>query len=263
MLTASDYAILHKLVFADDYPGYKPEVVESPNGDGKLDSAKRYSHVAEKYLSIKKYPNNGLNLELILQHNENVGTLHSYLAKAHDLATQVAISIGVPPQFWPCRKESALRVLEYGPLAVSHEHTDFDLFTLSLYRNLPEYFVRLKPTHNSLSKEWVSVADVFQIESALRSSDELKKRAEVLNPQVHFGELLQEIDPSCYVATPHEVQATRELPSQAKVGSGEANGPWQYSVVYFAMPPADSHLPSGMTVGEWVKERKDRSRYDR
>lgn len=247
MLTASDYAILHKLVFADGYPGYKPEVVESPNGDGKLDSAKRYSHVAEKYFRAQPGPNT-FNDEYYALDYEREFLLNGYLKKAHDLATQVAISIGVPPQFWPCRKESALRVLEYGPLAVSHEHTDFDLFTLSLYRNLPEYFVRLAPTfkgdvsrHNEVGGKY----DNFI--RAKEKSDALKAHAEKLNPQVHFGELLQEIDPNSYVATPHEVQAT--------------NGPWQYSVVYFAMPPADSRLPSGMTVGEWVKERKDRSRY--
>lgn len=50
IFNAHDYAALHAAVFRPDYPGYKPDVVEAPNGDGKLDVRKRYAHVATKYL---------------------------------------------------------------------------------------------------------------------------------------------------------------------------------------------------------------------
>jgi isopenicillin N synthase-like dioxygenase len=41
----------------------------------------------------------------------------------------------------PSYEHCALRVLEYPPGAGSHEHTDFNLFTLMLYRNQPDKFV--------------------------------------------------------------------------------------------------------------------------
>ncbi len=45
-----EFDALSSLVFRPGYPGYKPNVVEAPNGDGKLDTDKRYSHVAIKYI---------------------------------------------------------------------------------------------------------------------------------------------------------------------------------------------------------------------
>jgi isopenicillin N synthase-like dioxygenase len=157
--------------------------------------------------------------------------LSEFLDVAHDKAVEVAIAIGVPPQFWPSREYGALRVLEYGPTAITNKHTDFDLFTLMCYRNLPEYF-----KYSSL-------------DSSQYKKNALLAVAKQLNSQVHFGELLEEIDPSTYAASPHEV-----------VASG---GPNQYSVVYFGIPPHDSVLPSGLTVGKWLEERLSRSRYER
>ena len=50
IFTPSEYYLLSELVFQDWYPGYRKNVVESPNGDGNWDTEKRYAHVAHKYL---------------------------------------------------------------------------------------------------------------------------------------------------------------------------------------------------------------------
>lgn len=219
LFNAYEYAKLHSIVFRDGYPGYRPNVVESPNGDGKLDTEKRFAHVATKYL------------DKMLKDSEHA-ILSEFLDVAHDKAVEVAIAIGVPPQFWPSRTYSALRVLEYGPTAITNKHTDFDLFTLMCYRNLPEYF-----KYSSL-------------DSSQYKKNALLAVAKQLNSQVHFGELLEEIDPNTYAANPHEV-----------IASG---GPSQYSVVYFAVPCEETAvLPSGLTVGEWMLKRKGMARYER
>lgn len=238
LLTPYDYHRLHNIVFSDDYPGYKPNVVESPNGDGKLDTEKRYSHVAKKYLDQipGRYPEQ--------EHEKAV--LRGYLDEAHELAIQVAVSIGVPRPFWPVQKYSALRVLEYGPTAITNEHTDFDLFTLMLYRNLPQYFNYTNGPIDSDRRKWVkqgrTISQMVQHQKSLAM-------ANAVSPQTHFGELLEEIDIDTFKADDHEVVATE--------------GPWQYSIVYFAIPDHNAVLPSGVTVGKWLEERIKRSRYER
>lgn len=117
----TDYAILNEIVFAGDYSGYKPEVREAPNGDGKIDSAKRYAHIAEKYLGDQ-----GAWVDSYLR---------LFLRDAHREALRVAKSLGVPSAFMPDIRYGALRVLEYPVGAGSAEHTDFDLFTILCYRN--------------------------------------------------------------------------------------------------------------------------------
>lgn len=246
LFTASEYAHLHSLVFQPDYPGYKPNVVESPNGDGKKDMEKRYAHVSEKYLFVRTTETiNYIKDWGYHPTHERDHQLQNYLNRAHDLAMQVAITIGVPREFWPVRKYSALRVLEYNAEAITNEHTDFDLFTLMCYRNLPEYFrgkmPKLRPDCGNGLRETNF--------GPINSSEALLAHAKQLNAQLHFGEILEEVDPNTYRATPHEV-----------VASG---GPWQYSVVYFAIPDWDSKLPSGVTVGKWLEERISRSRYER
>lgn len=201
MFTAEDYRILHGIVFNPSYPGYKPNVIESPNGDGVKDTQKRYAHVSQKYY-MHCAANEGV---------EHRNALHTYLNKAHNLALDTAVTLGIPPEFWPDIRYSALRVLEYPPGAGSAEHTDFDLFTLNLYRN-------------------------------------------VYNPGLpdgpyHVGELLEVLDPTYFKATEHSVSIRAKAMSQ-------------FSIIYFAMPDEAATLPTGQTVGDWVKERKERSRYD-
>lgn len=237
LFTASDYAKLHSLVFQPDYSGYKPNVVEAPNGDGNKDVLKRYAHIAEKYLTpiSECFDHNALTP----CHLERDVQLNRYLDKAHALSLEVAIFIGVPQPFWPVRKYSALRVLEYDANATTAPHTDFDLFTLMLYRNLPEYF-------NYLSRPLSP--DIDQSMKQVHAEHSLHL-GQQLNSQIHFGEILEEIDSSTFLATKHQV-----------IASG---GPWQYSCVYFAIPNWSAVLPSGLTVGAWLDERIKRSRHDR
>lgn len=238
LFTASDYYKLHSLVFQPDYPGYKPDVVEAPNGDGNVDELKRYAHVADKYL----FNESPRDIEFIKQHgyhkdHDRDSILHSYLNLAHQLSLEVAISIGIPRPFWPVRKYGALRVLEYDGEATTAPHKDFDLFTLMLYRNDEQYFryIEEKPTLDSIL--------------SLTNSDNTLKKAQELNTQIHFGEILEEIDPNSFRANKHEV-----------VASG---GAWQYSIVYFSIPDWNAVLPSGLTVGKWISDRIKRSRYER
>lgn len=125
----SDYLDLNRLVFRGDYPGYRPEVVEAPNGDGKLDVDKRYAHVATKYLD--KDPDVWRR-----------GALANFLETAFSHARDVAKRLGVPDAFKPDLSACALRVLEYPANVGGERHTDFDLFTTLCYRDQPAGLVR-------------------------------------------------------------------------------------------------------------------------
>src|SRR5574342_409750 len=116
-----DHKNLSRL-FEGGYSGYKPEVLEAPNGDGKVDVTKRYLHVALKY--------------------DPPDWARYYLARAHFEACRIAEALCVPPEFYPRVADGTLRVLDYGAGAGSAEHTDFDLFTVHCYRSTPEDFVR-------------------------------------------------------------------------------------------------------------------------
>ncbi len=122
IFTKDDYWALHSLFHAL-YAGYKPNVLEAPNGDGKVDVQKRYLHVALKYnppeWAVK------------------------YLARAHFEACRIAEALQVPPEFYPRVQDGTLRVLDYPAGVGSAPHTDFDLFTVHCYRSTPEDFVRL------------------------------------------------------------------------------------------------------------------------
>ncbi len=153
MFTSDDYEALHKLVFRPDYPGYKPTVVEIPNGDGRADTEKRFAHVAPKYFA-----------------NEwQEAALMPYLRKAHDVAEGVADFMSMPDAFRPDIRYGALRILDYPPGAVSNKHKDFDLFTLMMFRDQPDRFA----------------ADEVYAPTL--------KRIQRINEQAHIGELGQEI----------------------------------------------------------------------
>lgn len=209
-----DYDQLSRIVFRDDYPGYRPTMREAPNGDGKVDQDKRFAHVADKYLDAFKAP------------IADIAVLEYALFEAHQLAVQVALRLGVPADFMPDSAYGALRVLDYPPGATSALHTDFDLFTVMIYRDTPECFVAHPEVGFGRSG----------FTSRLR-------HARQLNPQLHLGEIgeLVGLGP----ATPHEVIASPKR---------------QRSVVYFAIPNHAAQLPSGQTVGAWIDERIARSR---
>jgi hypothetical protein len=215
MFTASDYKTISDIVFADGdpYPGYRKNIIESPNGDGNWDEKKRYAHVANKYLDKFSNP-------------FRRGTLNDFLQVAHNKALEIAIELGVPRVFWPDLQDSTLRILEYAPGAITHPHVDFDLFTLMCYRNIRADF------------KYVTMGrDIMSLGLA---------RANTLNEQIHFGEILELVIPE-YKATPHEVIADPLDRSQ-------------YSIVYFSIPHHDAVLPNGTTVGAWIDERIGRSR---
>lgn len=212
-----NYSDLHRIVFTDGYPGYKPSVRELPNGDGKVDADKRYAHIAMKYLS-----------DDVVSSRRDWAALVAALTEAHQLALKVATALCVPEAFMPSVQYSALRVLEYAPGAISNLHTDFDLFTLMMYRDQPDRFV---------TDEYdVRATSSFEQTSALHCAREL-------NRQLHLGELAELL--GLGTATPHEVIASKTR---------------QCSIVYFAIPDHNAVLPGGLTVGAWIDERMARSR---
>lgn len=234
MFTVKDYHILSNLVFNDDYPGYRPNVVESPNGDDNWDTEKRYAHIARKYLhQFKETHSIGNPRYYDSYYYTNMVVLNEYLEIVNNKAIEIAIELGVPKNFWPDIRYSTIRVLEYPPGALAHTHTDFDLFTLMCYRNIPEYFRYCYSDGRSYNAGEIP-------------SDNLLI-ANALNSQIHFGEILEILMPNTYTATPHCV-----VPDQ--------KDRTQYSIVYFAIPDHNAVLPNGETVSEWIDERMSRSR---
>lgn len=123
-MNQESYDRLHEIVFnSGNYPGYRPEVVESPNGDGVKDAQKRYAHVAMKYLRA-------WHSTPFYRWRE----LYDALFECHSLAVKVAEQLNAPRHLFPSVDHSCLRVLEYPAGAGSAPHTDFDLFTLALWR---------------------------------------------------------------------------------------------------------------------------------
>jgi len=204
MFNKADYEAMHALVFRDDYSGFRPEIQEIPNGDGRADNMKRYAHIATKYFKT----------------DQQRRDLMPYLEAAHNLAVACADIAKVPEEFMPKIEFGALRVLDYPAGATSNKHLDFDLFTLMVYRDQPEYFK----------------AEEVPESKALH-------RIRLLNTQAHLGELGELL--GLGQATPHEVLASEKR---------------QHSIVYFAIPDHEALLPGGQTVRDWLNERMGRSR---
>lgn len=270
MFTADDYQTLHSIVFATDadgrprYPGYRPEVVELPNGDGRADREKRYAHVSYKNL----YKSPSVPLYSGLTPAEWCYLLDT-LRFAHAEALRVARALGAPEAFMPDIRYSALRVLEYPPGATSARHTDFDLFTLLCYRDRPEGLVR-HPRHD-------------QDEPGL-DPDSL----DAIAPGLHIGELGEIV--GLGPATPHEVVPVYETARVYGMPEGGRPGPLlktvpgapapQHSIVYFAIPDHAAVLRQKVatvnpvtgergdvewpvTVGEWIDEHIGKRRAPR
>jgi hypothetical protein len=191
------------------------------SGTGRA-KAKRYLHVAPK-------------------HNPPAWAM-AYLARAHYEACRVAEALNVPAAYYPRVADGTLRVLEYPPGAGTVEHTDFNLFTIVLWRSTPD---DLECTDkNLLAGEYTTAACQYWRLSKARK----------ISPGLHIGELgeLVGLGP----ATPHRV------PARAYA---------QKSIVYFAVPDHAARLPpmtwpdglprTDPTVGQWLKERVKRSRY--
>lgn len=159
-LNTTEFEQLSQWAFSRYNSGYMPEVQEAPNGDGMWDVAKRYAHVAPKY---------------------GLGPFEALYYTALESATIAALALGIAPEYYP-GSDSTLRVLHYPPGATTAPHTDFDLFTLRLYRS--------------------DAAPFRYLGGACEELD----AARVHFPGIHFGELMTEIYGT--PATKHEVIAT-------------------------------------------------------
>lgn len=179
MFDRSEYDLLSSIVFRRDFPGFRPDVKELPNGDGKVDE-KQYAHISLKYLA-----GFGTSRERLL--------LTRALFVAHETAERVADALAVPQAYRPDIRYGALRVLKYpAQTGFSHKHTDLDLFTLACYRDQPDMFV-VDPTR----------------ELALLPEDLERIMAAIdINPGLHLGELCELIGTG--PATPHSVLASEE-----------------------------------------------------
>jgi hypothetical protein len=150
IFTRTDYRILNLFAFAKDYPGYRQNVTELPNGDGTPDVGKKYSHVAMKYLT------RGTKEDLILK---------GFLAAAHFEACRVAEALQVPAEYYPRVADGTLRILEYPAGVGSEEHTDFDLFTILCYRETIEDLV----VENGYFKEKLTVSGPVRTDTSKRN----------------------------------------------------------------------------------------------
>ena len=210
MISFSDYVDVSTFAFSDKNPGYNSQVIESPNGDGVWDKRKKYAHLAPKYFDVTRLKDK-FSLDYI--------KMRLIYRKAVNEAAEVCKFLDLPPEFYP-GPDSTMRVLWYPKGATTAPHTDFDLFTICMYRN--------------------------QLDSFIYLDDETEPSLELAKsffPGIHFGELMTEVNGM--KATKHEVIGTEES---------------QQSIVFFVVPPHQSVLPSGQTVGDWIMERKYRSR---
>jgi hypothetical protein len=240
------YDLLNEIVFASEgddehelrYPGYRPEVKEIPNGDGKVDATKRFAHIALKYLDA---PGSEWMSDFAKR------ALREALAVAHFEACRVAEALGVPAAFYPRAEFGALRLLEYPPGAGSEEHTDFDLFTVLCYRETPGDLELLEggdAAHEMIVGRYAKATDI--------------------DPHLHIGEIgeLVGLGP----ATPHRVPARDyvqrsivyfAIPDHAARLPRRVEGVSRYA--QSGEIAGVSYAPD-QTVGEWLKERLARSR---
>lgn len=198
-MNKEEFDKLREYAFSDDNPGWKPGVQEAPNGDGEWDRTKRFAHLAPKYFDD----------------STPTFVVDAWAAGMRE-AERASRQLGIPAAMMP-GPDSTLRILEYPPGATSAEHTDFDLFTLRLYRNLESPFKYLG---------WGG-----------RELAEARKDFE----GIHFGEIMAVLSER-FLATKHKVTAT---PAE-----------WQYAAVFFAVPSWTAMLPCGKTVHDWMQERK-------
>lgn len=197
------------------YPGYRPHIVEAPNGDGTLDAEKRYAHVATKYL--RGYQ------------GEGAAEMGNVLVRCQVEALRVHAALGLPEAWAPDLDASALRILEYPPGATSARHTDFDLFTLVAYRD---------PYPGGLVRD-----------PDPQFGFERLKWGDTISPGIHFGELYEL--GGFGAATPHEVHAVGAGFAEDRIpGVTDVE---QFSAVYFALPRHDLVLPDGRRLGPETK----------
>lgn len=157
--------------------------------------------------------------------------LRIFYGRAVEHARKACVSLGIDESL--VGPDSTMRVLHYPAGAGAAQHTDFCLFTLRLYRSTDLGFMYLGYD----SPGWGAAVSV---------THEHHRSARRRFPGIHFGEIWREL--IGHYADRHEVFPISE-PSQ--------------SIVFFVVPPHETVLPSGVTVGDWLKERKERSRKER
>jgi hypothetical protein len=218
------YDKIASLAFSNGYPGYRPHVTELPNGDGKPDVGKKYSHIALKYLLGHPYED----------------FLTAVLASAHFEACRVAEALQVQAEYYPRVADGTLRILEYPAGVGSKEHTDFDLFTILCYRETPDDLELLDAGKTRIVK---TQQDVERYASAVR-----------VDPYLHIGELgeLVGLGP----ATPHRVVA-RPYVQRSIVYFAMPDHEARFSS---SRTDIDEGAWHGRKIGEWLKERMARSR---
>ena len=125
---------LREIMFAEDWPGYKPEVREIPDGQGEVDQHKRYSHISLH--DLDKYD----------------GEHKAFLTRLYNQAYKHAVQyyeqrMGLGDQAIPAIEECCLRLSEYPPGVGGEAHTDFDLFTMNLWRSHRDLLIPRRPVH--------------------------------------------------------------------------------------------------------------------
>lgn len=175
-MNKEEFNELAHLAFDSEWPGFNPETLEVPNGDGKVDTGKWYSHVAYKYFTAR-WDGGDVRFD----------PLRVAYMRCMFLAKRVHRRLGLPQELTPNYYSSCLRFLRYPPGTGSHQHTDFDLFTLSLYRSDPTKLVR-------------GLAGLHE------GDDDI-------SPGIHFGELAEEFD--LRTATPHMVVPSKTWAASA------------------------------------------------
>lgn len=125
-----EFGFLSSYLFDPTWPGYTPDVLEAPNGDSRVDTHKRYSHLSPKYINAAK--------DLGRLTDGAIDYLSNVYCDALRRATQVCADL----QWCKPGPDSTLRALIY-PINVGGEkHVDFDLMTLQIWRSHREGFKR-------------------------------------------------------------------------------------------------------------------------
>lgn len=132
-MDATVFEQLYQTMFSHGFTGYTPAIAEAPNGNGKVDVQKRYSHLNRRTLPSAS--------------PAEIGLLSTVFNGCMGAAFEHVRTMNIPHSFMPSAEDSTLRVLEYPPGATSAEHTDFDLFTINLYRSHEDLIVPKMPIH--------------------------------------------------------------------------------------------------------------------
>jgi hypothetical protein len=155
MITKDEFYKIKDIVFKEDYPGYVP--VEEELKDFDVDLSIERSHASIKPSVLDQY-----------YHEQNKQFLSQILNREFDLAVRISDLLKIPKQYGPCIDNSFIRILEYPSNCKTFSHVDKTLFTMTLYRDIPEN---------------------LHIFSGDEPSEDIKK----LNPQIHFGRIAEEL----------------------------------------------------------------------